>query len=102
MSNPILISAQRKQALSDLRALKIRLQTYSFYHPKTRAVLYFTVFVPTLFIGAVGYSFMKHSVLAVPHPFVMRLKRRHSSSLFRIKPKPSKPIRNDLAASCTR
>jgi len=65
MTNPILTSAQRNQALSDLKALKIRLQTYSFEHPKKHGLRFLiAMFVPALFIGAVGYSFMTQSVLA--------------------------------------
>lgn len=65
MSNPILTSAQRKQALSDLNALKIRLQTYSFAHPKKRGMRFLVaLLVPALFIGPVGYRFMTYSLLA--------------------------------------
>ncbi|MGC0987095.1 hypothetical protein WKH15_21505 [Pantoea agglomerans] len=65
MSNPILTSAQRKQALSDLNALKIRLQTYSFENPKKHGVRFLmALLVPALFIGVTGYNFMTYSLVA--------------------------------------
>lgn len=65
MSNLILTPSQRRQAQSDLKALKIRLENYLSANPKKHGFYHFAVIVPPalLIIGPTGYYLMKASLI---------------------------------------